>query len=122
MHLFPDYSPDIFISYAHGDFDHTGQSPLKSWSVQFAEAFRSERRQQPQLKDVAVYRDESERPKEALDPTSALTAQLRKVAEGAAVLLILMSPQYLASSWCQDERAWWIGRHGTHGDGLNRIF
>jgi hypothetical protein len=40
-----------------------------------------------------------------LDPTLQLTPELRRKVT-AAVLMILMSPRYLNSTWCGDERTW----------------
>ncbi|WP_338010186.1 molecular chaperone Tir [Pseudomonas sp. GM49] len=36
-----------------------------------------------------------------------LTQQLREKLNHTALLVILMSPDYLKSSWCSDERQWW---------------
>jgi hypothetical protein len=35
-----------------------------------------------------------------IDPTAALTDELRNKVERACLLLIVMSPRYLASAWC----------------------
>ena len=122
MHLAPDYSPDILISYSHGDVDHTGQSELKAWSQRFARTFASELRLDVQFNDAAVFFDESNRAQSAVNPTLGLTEQLRATAEGAGLLMILMSPHYLRSSWCDDERNWWLAQPGAVGDALGRIF
>src|SRR5215510_8720758 len=111
MYLSPDFSPDILISYSHGDTDQTGQSPLKAWSQQFARAFESELRQDVEFSDVRIFLDESTRVEAAVDPTLPLTAQLRTTAQGACFLTILMSPHYLRSAWCRDEREWWFTHH-----------
>jgi hypothetical protein len=93
MYLAPAYSPDIFISYSHGDVDGTGQSELKAWSERFARAFEDELRQDAEFRNLEVFRDASARVETALDPTLPLTKQLRARVEQTAVLTILMSPQ-----------------------------
>ena len=44
-----------------------------------------------------------------------LTAQLQEQIAGAALLVVLMSPDYLASKWCADERDWWLQRQAALG-------
>lgn len=122
MYLSPEYSPDIFITYSHGDVDGTGQSELKGWSERFAHAFEDELRQDADFRNLAVFRDTSNRVETALDPTLPLTKQLRTQVERAAVLTVLMSPPYLGSAWCRDERGWWLEKNQQRGDAAGRVF
>ena len=50
----------------------------------------------------------------------ALTDKLRSEIGAAGLLTVLMSPHYLRSKWCSDERDWWVecqARHGLVSDG-----
>ncbi len=102
------FDHDVFLSYSHGDVDGTGQSKLKQWSQAFARELESEFRAHPSFgKTFSLFLDDHHRPAQSLDPMAPLTAQLQGDIEKAAVLAVLMSPQYLASKWCADERDWW---------------
>lgn len=99
---------DIFVSYSHGDVEGTGESRLKQWSQGFARELEAELRAQPRFgKDIRIFLDQHHRASQGVDPMSALTEQLRADIGGAALLIILMSPHYLRSQWCRDEREWW---------------
>jgi hypothetical protein len=101
------FGSDIFISYSHGS-DRAGKGYLKEWSAAFAKELEEElcvdRKFRDQLK---VFLDQDHRPESGIDPMAPLTKQLQGQIGAAAFLLILMSPDYLASKWCADEREWW---------------
>jgi hypothetical protein len=107
-YLAPEFIHDVFVSYSHGDVDNSGNSPLKTWSKAFARELEVELRTMPGLQDSSVFLDDSDRSGHGLDSNDPLTQQLRSAAEGSAFLLSLMSPHYLGSPWCKDERAWWL--------------
>ena len=48
-----------------------------------------------------------ERPGQGVDPTEPLTEGLKQHIAESAILVVLMSPDYLASDWCRRERQWW---------------
>lgn len=106
--LAPEFRHDIFVSYSHGDVKGDGTSLLKTWSQGFARELEAELRTTPGFQQVAVFLDESRRPEQGLAAADPLTAQLRDAAADAAFLLLLMSPHYLESAWCRDERGWWL--------------
>jgi hypothetical protein len=97
---------DIFQSYSHGKPDGVGVYRLKDWSVAFARELQGEL---GQCLDgpFTMFLDDSERPNEGLDPLLPLTTQLERVGN-AAVLLVLVSPSYLQSKWCEAEKKWWL--------------
>ncbi len=111
----PPFAHDIFVSYSHGD-DGSGQSFLQPWSAAFARELerelRADRRFRQQLK---IFLDENQRPGQGIDPMAPLSDQLRKDIGAAAILLVLMSPDYLASQWCAEERDWWCARQRELG-------
>jgi hypothetical protein len=114
---------DIFVSYSHGDFDGSDHSPLKVWSVDFVQYLEQQIRQIRHFREVRMFLDQDHRPGQGVDPTEPLTEQLSVDIEGSALLVILMTPDYLASNWCGQERDWWLEQHhpDTIGAG-GRIF
>jgi hypothetical protein len=107
---------DVFLSYSHGDVDGTGLSKLKQWSQAFAKELESEFRAHPQFgRDFSLFLDDHHRPEQSLDPMAPLTAQLQTDIEQAAILAVLMSPHYLRSKWCEDERNWWCDKQRQLG-------
>jgi hypothetical protein len=111
--LSPDYMHDIFISYSHGDYVGDGMSELAAWSQQFAERLERELRLDPRFAAAAVFIDKSKRPEHGLDPMLPLTEEIRYAIEKSALLLALMSPQYVKSKWCTMERAHWLEQHSS---------
>lgn len=103
------FEHDIFITYSHGDVDGDGNSLLKQWSEGFAKGLEQELKlMQDQLPGIKIFRDQHARPDQALDPMEPLTEQLKEDIAGSAILSILMTPHYLNSDWCEDERNWWL--------------
>src|SRR5262245_22173074 len=121
-YLSPEYDHDIFISYSQGDFDKKGASDLLDWSKEFVKRLRSELRQDPKFREISVFVDIDEEEGKGLDRTLGLTKQLREKLERTALLAILMSPHYLQSAWCREERASWIRHHAPEGNHGGRIF
>ena len=106
---------DLFISYSHGD-DGRGNGLLQPWSVAFADELERELRVDRRFRQsLSVFLDAQFRPGQGVDPMAGLTPQLEAQISGAAILVILMSPDYLASTWCSRERDWWAGRQGELG-------
>ncbi|MEQ1815366.1 MAG: hypothetical protein ABL861_02630 [Nitrosomonas sp.] len=98
---------DLFVSYSHGD-DGNGNASLKPWSEAFVIALEKELRADRKYRQaLRIFRDTDGRLGQGVDPTVPLTEQLQNEIRGTALLMILMSPDYLASSWCRDEREWW---------------
>jgi hypothetical protein len=114
---------DLFVSYSHGDVDGSGTSRLQRWSQGFARELESELKAQPPefSRAVRIFLDQSHRPSQGVDPLEPLTTQLRADIEGSAMLIVLMSPQYLASEWCTREREWWCERQQKTGVDDGRI-
>ncbi|AGA33396.1 TIR protein [Thioalkalivibrio nitratireducens DSM 14787] len=111
----PPFSHDIFVSYSHGD-DGNGQSYLQPWSVAFAAELERELKVDRRYREpLRIFLDQQHRPGHGVDPLAPLTDQLRREIEASALLLVLMSPDYLASPWCEDEREWWCKRQTATG-------
>ena len=116
-YLSPDFDYDVFVSYSHGDPKGVGSSPLKTWSHALIEALVADiAALSNEFDDLAVWYDLD------LDPTLKLTSELRNKVKASAVLMILMSPRYLASAWCQDEREWFEEQIEARSEDEGRVF
>lgn len=105
------FTHDLFISYSHGGDDGHGVGYLQPWSAAFAKELERELRAERKFRnDLAVFRDKDHRPGNGVDPMAPLTDQLSKEIGDSALLVVLMSPDYIASAWCTDERDWWSAR------------
>ena len=104
------FTNDLFVSYSHGD-DGSGGAYLQPWSAAFAKELARELRSDRKFRlDLQVFLDQDHRPGQGVDPMAPLTEQLRERIAGSALLVVLMSPDYLASAWCTEERDWWCAR------------
>jgi len=117
------FKHDLFISYSHGAFKGQHDPDLKLWSRKFADALRAELAGIPEFEKISVFLDQSERSDESVDRTADLTTHLQEHVHDSALLTILMTPHYLRSQWCSQEREWWCAKHNpdTLGAG-ERIF
>lgn len=109
------FSYDLFVSYSHGD-DGTGEAHLQPWSAAFAkELARELKADRKYRQELRIFLDQDQRPSLGVDPMAPLTDQLRDHIGESALLLVLMSPDYLASKWCEEERDWWSARQTELG-------
>lgn len=116
-YLSPHFEYDVFVSYSHGDPDETGGSPLKEWSHDLIKALIADTKAlQPEFRSLRVWWDKE------LDPTLQLTPELRRKVEAAALLMIVMSPNYLDSNWCRDEEGWFRSQVESRGEENGRVF
>lgn len=107
------FTHDLFVSYSHGDVDQTGTSRLQRWSDAFVRELEGELKSQPPefSRAVRIFLDQDQRPSRGIDPLEPLNKQLNDDIHGSGMLMVLMSPQYLASDWCKREREWWCKKH-----------
>lgn len=106
---------DIFVSYSHGSDKH-GDPMLQRWSVAFVRALREELRADPVFRNtLSIFLDADGEPGQRLDAALPLREQLAAQVQSAALLLVMMSPDYQASTWCGDERRWWLERQHALG-------
>jgi len=114
-HVGHPFSYDLFISYSHGD-DGSGNGYLQPWSAAFAQELERELRADRKFRQtLRVFLDRDLRPGLGIDPMAPLTNQLHDQIAGTAVLVVLMSPDYLSSRWCADERDWWFSSQTARG-------
>ncbi|CRI57073.1 toll/interleukin-1 receptor domain-containing protein [Pseudomonas sp. CCOS 191] len=110
------FAHDLFISYSHGYDEKSGIGFLQAWSTAFTTELERELRADRRFRhDLAIFLDGDHRPGQGIDPMSPLTEQLRQEIGNSALLVILMSPDYLASTWCADEREWWSTQQASFG-------
>ena len=103
-YLAPDFDPDVFVSYSHGD-PEGGRAPLRDWSQALVR----------RLKDgLHALETEFDDLKVWMDPDIGK-------ASACGILMIVMSKRYLKSSWCKDELEWFRkqfeGRAGVRHPG-----
>ena len=116
-YLGPHFDPDVFVSYAHGDPRHVGESPLKVWTVALVRRLESQILSLDTEYDaLQIWMDEQ------IDPTAQLTEELRSKAAGSGILIIVMSKRYLASSWCRDELEWFRKQIQDRAGEPGRVF
>ncbi len=102
-YLAPLCDYDVFVSYSHGDSrgGRGTDTPLKRWTVALIRELEAEiRSYDDEFDKLHIWFDEQ------IDPTAHLTEELRRKVKSSGVLMIVMSPRYLSSSWCNDERSW----------------
>jgi hypothetical protein len=114
-HVGAPFGYDLFISYSHGD-DGAGGGYLQPWSMAFAKELERELRADRKYRQtLRIFLDLDHRPGHGVDPMAPLTEQLHEQIGSSALLVVLMSPDYLASRWCADERDWWFQRQAALG-------
>src|SRR5262245_10349259 len=110
---------DLFVSYSHGS-DAGGAAFLQKWSEAFAQELERELKTDAKVRDsLRVFLDKDLRPGQGVDPLDPLSQQLQDDVAAAGVLVVLMSPDYLRSKWCKNEREWWCERQGELGLSVN---
>jgi hypothetical protein len=115
--LKPQFMFDGFVSYSHGDPDGDGDSPLQHWTSEFVRVLRKTIRSiEPELQDIEIWFDAH------IDPTKHLTEELRHKVQSAAVLMVVMSPAYLYSTWCTEELKWFQEQISSRRRDEGRIF
>ncbi len=109
------FEHDLFVSYSHGS-DAQGRGLLQPWSAAFVREFDRELRSDRRFRDtLRVFLDADHRPGRGVDPLDPLTPQLAREVGASALLLVLMSPDYLASPWCRREREAWLQQQQVFG-------
>jgi hypothetical protein len=88
---------DLFVSYAHLD-DVPLQHQEEGWIDAFVRMLGTEVRQRVGDRGFTVWMDPQ------VAPNRPLTPQILETARHSAMLLIVMSPGYLNSTWCASER------------------
>jgi hypothetical protein len=105
--------PDIFLSFAHVD-DQPFANQGKGWITHFTTHLRNELSRKLGRKDnYSFWKDFR------LQGNDAVTPEIEQQVKDARTLLILFSPGWLASPWCQKELELFCNSHPDLG---KRIF
>jgi hypothetical protein len=118
----PNYTHDIFVSYAHGPEPFaayrggTRTDFLSKWTHSFIDNLTGYVETLLGRKDqrLSVWMDPN------LDGNCSLSEGLHGKIKESALLLVVMSPFYLESVWCGEELRWFADATGNSSN--NRIF
>jgi hypothetical protein len=117
MAYVPRFQYDVFISYAVVD----NNRPVKEkpgWVDVFEEQLTSElERLVNQKRPVKVWRDTKR-----LSCGDKFTDEIGQAVSNAAVMVVLLSKQYLASEWCKKERATFLAAMAAQQNVEKRLF
>jgi hypothetical protein len=115
-YLAPDFNPDVFVSYSHGD-PRGSRAPLRAWTQATIRRLEDHIHSlEPEFRDLRLWMDPD------FDPTAKLTEELRKQISGSGVLMIVMSKHYLESEWCKDELGWFKEQVQNRRVAAGRVF
>jgi TIR domain-containing protein len=115
--LSPYFEYDVFVSYSHGKTTGQPDSPLMRWSHALIRELEAEiHAVGVEFDSLHVWRDEH------IDPTIHLTDELRGKVSSSGILMIIMSPRYLASTWCKDELDWFRQQVQDRSRDQGRVF
>jgi hypothetical protein len=115
------YAIDIFISYSHGDSGEGGpESYYKRWSRHFWKALDRQLRSYPDLADIRSFFDDSKQRGGGLALFESIDPALKESVSRSAILLALVSQQYLKSQYCTREREWWHAAQAELGHDARR--
>jgi hypothetical protein len=117
----PPFTHDLFVTFSHGAQGGDGIGYLQPWSAAFASALEHEFRADAKFRSsFKVFLDNDHRPGRGLDPLAKFDQQLQASVSGCALLVVLMSNDYLNSSWCKQELEWFTtSRQGAGAAGDN---
>lgn len=112
---------DVFVSYAHGPGpDPEGRYLLRDWTNKLTDRLQGDLRTiGPKFENVRVWDDRE------VDPLEGLSEQLKGIVEQSTFLIVVMTPFYVESEWCEDERDWFaaqVRRRDPASDRDRRIF
>jgi len=92
-----EFENDLFVSYAH--LDDRPLPPIeKGWVTQLMAALRAELGSRLGCGDSTIWRDVQ------LEGNQPVTSEIIGAVRSSAVLILVLSPGYLASEWCRRER------------------
>jgi hypothetical protein len=97
MPFISPYTHDAFVSYAHID-DEPLSGAEHGWVTTLVKNLETVVRQKLGFKDFGIWMDRE------LAGNQPLTPAIMEALARTAVLLIILSPGYLASDWCRRER------------------
>src|SRR5689334_3419938 len=107
----PAWDHELFVSYAHVD-DRYFLDVHLGWVSQLVEVLRRELEVEAgRPEEVRIWRDS-----EALRGNHAVSPEISRRVRSSALLLVVLSPGYIKSRWCQQELELFVESRGTEGD------
>lgn len=116
MPVVPGYQHDVFVSYAHND-NHPFEGFDQGWVSTFFHNLKKRLAMKLGQKDLSVWMDHSE-----LSGNGPLTTQIMQALRQTATFLVIVSPSYLESAWCKDEREQFLRLIKQRSNADSRIF
>ncbi len=107
MAYVPGYEYDLFVSYSHDDDFAFGREAGGGWVTDFHAGLEARLKQILGARSAQVWLD-----KKRLSGEWALDDKIRGDLEKTAAFLAIVSPLYLTSSYCKDEREWFLEQAG----------
>ena len=107
MAYVPGYEYDLFISYSHDDDFAFGQAAGGGWVTDFHKGLEARVKQILGSRATKVWLD-----KKRLSGEWALDDKIRQDLQETAAFLAVVSPLYLTSNYCKDEREWFLEQAG----------
>jgi hypothetical protein len=101
---------DFFVSYGRAKRKRTRKSPLRDWSVKLAQELREHLPARWRFREIEVYIDEYD-----VDRWEHLREQILRAAASSAVLVTIVTDDYLRSEWCKAELEEWDKHQGSGG-------
>jgi hypothetical protein len=115
--LFPHFEYDVFVSYSHGVRANQRDAPLRDWTHELIERLEADvRAVDIEFDELLVWLDAK------IDPTIHITDEIREKVKNSGILMIVMSPRYLASAWCHDELEWFRQQVQDRSRDQGRVF
>ena len=112
----PGYQHDIFVSYAHVD-DQTYPGIEAGWVATLIAGLKVKLSQKLGRSDLfSLWKDEQ------LSPNKPLTPEILAALKQSATLVIILSPGYMASPWCQREMQTFWQELAQRSNSDSRIF
>jgi hypothetical protein len=116
-YMAPHFEYDIFVSYTHARAPGVPLPPLKQWTNAFIDCLKPGITSLfTEFDHLRIWDDRR------VDPTASLTEDIQTAVERSCLLMIVMSPRYLESSWCNKELEWFQGQIKERRKGPGRIF
>src|SRR5580692_3801301 len=114
MAYLPRFDEDIFISYAHVD-DATVSDAGQGWVTEVIRCLKVELARKLGRSDAyALWADHD------LLTSHPVTAQILERVRRSAMLVVILSPGYVASQWCRQERDVFFG--ASREPGTRNVF
>lgn len=114
--LAPNFKYDVFVSYAHWDTDKRGTALLKTWSQALVAELEAELKMDPEWRKASFFLDT----RDIRNPHAPLDNEISEAISKSALMLVLMTPHYLLSGACKEERKLWFEKSQLQAFAGNR--